>query len=719
MNTPSPLSPTPDRSSRVSAGEPGRSRPRLPRSQWPEGCDLILKGGISSGIVYPLAVVEFARHFQLRSIGGASAGAIAAAAAAAAQLGKNQGHDRFDQLARLPEQLAEADAAGNTRLLRLFQPAPALRRVYACLLAGLSPSRRQPWLAALRWLIGAALQFPISAFVGALLTALAVWLGSMLSNAPLAWGSATPAALAAEMGLSAGVLLLVRALWLRSASGATQMVLNALIAALLAGAIIAAAFHVAASGEPVNRWNGFDTAAATLAIALGTLLGALLGLLGCLLRELPRHRFGLCDGMGQGDTSALTPWLHQLIQSLAGRGVNDKPVTFGDLWASGVDLADPSSAHQRTALRGIDLRMMTSALSHGRPYSFPLDPGERFYFDLDEMRQLLPSSVVDWMQRHPGQPSREQEAMQQRIALPEMVDLPILLATRMSLSFPLLLQAVPLYRYDHSRDVEQRVWFSDGGICSNFPVHYFDAPLPTRPTFAINLVDAQYLPPDPREPQDFIRVPKTNGAGQEERHVPIHHDGGGGILSFFQALLETMHNWSDNSQLRMPGFRDRVAQVRLRSNEGGLNLRMSRDLVLQLARRGQHAAQVLVDQFFPQRDYDHDTTWQNHRWVRFRTSMPLLEEALISLAVADDSSRGSDVDFEALHASPPSYHYSSDAQARRSYEVYREILTLARLIADRQGEDEPSEEGKNHSVFAPHNSQGPKPRAQLRIRPRM
>ena len=30
-------------------------------------------------------------------------------------------------------------------------------------------------------------------------------------------------------------------------------------------------------------------------------------------------------------------------------------------------------------------------------------------------------------------------------------------------------------------------WFSDGGICSNLPIHFFDQPLPLRPTFAIDL----------------------------------------------------------------------------------------------------------------------------------------------------------------------------------------------------------------------------------------
>jgi hypothetical protein len=45
----------------------------------PYECDLIMKGGITSGIVYPPAISEIARDHRLRKIGGTSAGAIAAA----------------------------------------------------------------------------------------------------------------------------------------------------------------------------------------------------------------------------------------------------------------------------------------------------------------------------------------------------------------------------------------------------------------------------------------------------------------------------------------------------------------------------------------------------------------------------------------------------------------------------------------------------------------
>ena len=49
----------------------------------PPECDLILKGGITSGIVYPYAILELATKYRFRSLGGTSAGAIAAAFAAA------------------------------------------------------------------------------------------------------------------------------------------------------------------------------------------------------------------------------------------------------------------------------------------------------------------------------------------------------------------------------------------------------------------------------------------------------------------------------------------------------------------------------------------------------------------------------------------------------------------------------------------------------------
>src|SRR2546429_7187258 len=46
-------------------------------------CDLVMKGGITSGVVYPRAIRRITQDYRLLNIGGTSAGAIAAVVAAA------------------------------------------------------------------------------------------------------------------------------------------------------------------------------------------------------------------------------------------------------------------------------------------------------------------------------------------------------------------------------------------------------------------------------------------------------------------------------------------------------------------------------------------------------------------------------------------------------------------------------------------------------------
>ena len=44
-----------------------------------ELCDIIMKGGITSGVVYPEGVRVLSEKYRFKSIGGTAAGAIAAA----------------------------------------------------------------------------------------------------------------------------------------------------------------------------------------------------------------------------------------------------------------------------------------------------------------------------------------------------------------------------------------------------------------------------------------------------------------------------------------------------------------------------------------------------------------------------------------------------------------------------------------------------------------
>jgi hypothetical protein len=57
-------------------------------------CDVVMKGGITSGIVYPNAVLALAKEFRLKNIGGTSAGAIAAAVSAATALGDRRQYEK-------------------------------------------------------------------------------------------------------------------------------------------------------------------------------------------------------------------------------------------------------------------------------------------------------------------------------------------------------------------------------------------------------------------------------------------------------------------------------------------------------------------------------------------------------------------------------------------------------------------------------------------------
>ena len=75
-------------------------------------CDVVMKGGITSGVVYPHALCELARTYRFVNVGGTSAGAIAAAAAAAAEHGRDAGG--FAKL---------ADASGVGRRRRQSVPA--------------------------------------------------------------------------------------------------------------------------------------------------------------------------------------------------------------------------------------------------------------------------------------------------------------------------------------------------------------------------------------------------------------------------------------------------------------------------------------------------------------------------------------------------------------------------------------------------------------------
>jgi hypothetical protein len=583
-------------------------------------CDIIMKGGITSGIVYPKAVCRLALEYRFRSIGGTSAGAIAAAATAAAEYGRIHGKGTsFGELESLPETLAKEAAPGaGSRLFHLFQPQPSTARLFRTLTAAVRGERGT---------FGFVKAAVASYFVPGFLGFVAVLLVPVLP--------------------------------------------------MLAG---------------LHRVGGFLGWLPWLLLALvGGAAGTALALYRDVRAKVPANYYGLSTGMGGSD--ALTPWLYDFLQRLSGKPRHE-PLTFGDLWG-----ADPSR-------KEIDLQMMTTCLTRGRPYRLPFAEQEErlFYFRREDMKALFPREVVGWMVEH-GRPQVEPRAEDGFLPMPLGKDLPVIVATRMSLSFPFLISAVPLQAIDYTRtDVDPRpepCWFSDGGIASNFPVHFFDAPLPGWPTFAINLRYFEETPPK------RVVMPQRN---QDEIADAFHRFEKRGLLGFARAIFDAMQNWQDNTQSKMPGFRDRIAHVCLGPGEGGLNLDMPAEKVREIAGSGTRVGLLLSRRFAP--GSRAKLNWDNHRWVRFRSLMASLEEMLEKLGprLAPDFEppQPGDENYRALVErdpdSLPSYAWSSRAQRAEALRAVSELVQLA------------SEWMATPETLA---DRAPRPMPELRARPRI
>lgn len=531
-------------------------------------CDLVMKGGITSGVVYPVAISRLSRHYRFKSIGGTSAGAIAAAVTAAAEHQRRHHNSSagFERLARLPDELGQdVPAAKARKLLSLFQPQDGTHRLFAVLVNALNSGSTFGRIGSILW--GLLKAYWPASLAGAVL---GLWVGH-----------------------SAG--------WLASL--------------LLAAVLIALA---------VGVWLYRDVSGA-----------------------LVSNGFGLCNGMpGQASTTqALTPWLHELIQQAAGRP-GGPPLTFGDLWCP----PGQNEAPQEPGDDALVLKMFSTNLAHGRPYIFPLNEqggtasrldawraNERLYFKPEELRPYLPADVHQWMVRHarpyvidPGRQERDPDPAQAQqlglVELPPPHQFPVLLAARMSLSFPLLFSAVPLWAIDHDapagRRRFRRCWFSDGGISSNFPMHLFDGLVPKWPTFGIT------LEPKIEGRDNLVYLPQAYREGYGERWNLFDGkpDGIGRFGGFIGAIVGAMQNWNDNTLSRMPGVRDRVARVRLNPDEGGMNLNMEREHITQVAERGTEAAEALLARFSTAPSPGAQAAgWDEHRLVRLNVLLKMIE----------------------------------------------------------------------------------------------
>lgn len=584
-------------------------------------CDLVMKGGVASGVVYPYAITELAETFQFRGIGGTSAGAIAASVAAAAEYRRqgNGSNAGFDKLNSLPNEFAEEEN-GVTGLSRLFVAQDSTAELFR--LAKLATQ-------------------------GTSKTTLLV--NGLLILAP-AW------------------------LWL----------LTGLFTALTACSVF-----LATTGQfPAMLLAA--SVAATFALVLFTLAWIYFRGRG-LYRGYLDNDYGLLKGFEKGRAGQLIDWLYNTIQEAAGLQTTE-PLTFAHLEGQ----PDYSEVIRKAQIKCLDpkksvkLRMITTCMTHGRPYTFPLIPNT-FYFDEEKMAEYFPQQVVEWMKTHgemhkpdgflladgkiaapcfvdssadgSGEPkpvffrydekegslyktvadrALEQTASEKRYwKLPKDGLLPVIVSVRLSLSVPFLFSAPTLFSKDHTRTfsidgrtykVAERVRFTDGGVSSNMPVHFFDSLLPKWPTLAINLTG--FAPgKDTVKPEDGISFARDNRAmASAERWYRF--EGGMGskrnLPGLVMAVFDSARNWADTVQLRMPGLRDRLVDLRLNDKQGGFNLDMEPKTIKEIAERGRLAGQNLKERFGPGSKPVNGviTTWANHRWIRYRSTMHLLSTHL-------------------------------------------------------------------------------------------
>ena len=178
-------------------------------------CDVVMKGGITSGVLYPLAVCELASVYRLRNVGGTSAGAIAAAAAAAAEYGRTSEKpgSGFQGLAALPAWLGTDD-----HLVGLFRPPAVTRRLHGLLLRAVSPGASPVrllgavvWsgLSSGRWWLPVLGALPGALLVVALLAgdsgSWLSWVGALVALALAGGGLVVGAALAVVLNAGAAL----------------------------------------------------------------------------------------------------------------------------------------------------------------------------------------------------------------------------------------------------------------------------------------------------------------------------------------------------------------------------------------------------------------------------------------------------------------------------------------------------------------------------------
>lgn len=606
---------------------PHGPEPELP--EWEDlelrSCNLVMKGGVTSGVVFPGAIRVLATRYRFKQLGGTSAGAIAAVFAAAAEYRRREGGQSagFDAMWQISQDLSKpaTGSSGKTVLEALFAPNHATTSLYH-VMSAVAHSDRSPFRP-LRVSLALARSYPLPAALIAVGVA-----GSAVGFKGLIQGTGK-----AEASVTA-----------------------------LAGT------WTALAGLGTLTWT---------AVVGGH-------------RALRRNHLGLSTGHEHRATSEeplrFTNWLHRSLQGIIGRPPN-QPLTFGDLapktYAAARNPAQRDKmlgnlspgdlqAYDKVTATDIHLRQITTHLTEGRPVVLPFDAGttdaKGYYFRPDEWAEYFPPDVLKHLCDHSERKVAftEAEARAGRFEyyrLPPPEHFPVVVSTRMSMSFPGLFSVVPLYGpgfLKKPRDpdvVDAWSWragvadlepgkarfapvrFGDGGLTSNFPLTLFDELVPSEPTFALNLEYGRPLPhgvppPDGHKPGMtswvYLVEPEPlredckddKDASLNWRPLPRRVDS---VPKYVSSIIEAARNWSDTSMIALPGYAECVAHIVIGRGLGGTNLAMDASQIFRLRRLGVAAGQLLLERFTrPPGTWD----WEVHRAAGFVTLTADMERLL-------------------------------------------------------------------------------------------
>jgi len=673
-------------------------------------CDLVMKGGVTSGVVYPKAIVRVAQRYRIRSIGGTSVGALAAALTAAAEYWRQSNPDsarlqgaNIDSVvdamsasgwksentavASAETALMTPDDGGHVRgfasiyqipneigenLLAKFEPTFFTRGLLKYIVSIISASNAGGKVLAAVWRqfyltrILTGILFGLIALALLQKSELAFWFAGasfvlviffmLLSIAPRKFLGKNTAPFIIIPGIAAlliaiyGVEELIRRSlgWGNTIDWVVELVRNnprwippfALVLAVIVlwkwiEPLILRRFE----GETRRRVDLALTISATIAAALGAVFivyqtwpwlnlnrasvgftgvgfsigwiaGGPIALLVYLGFCVPRNFNGMCTGLG--NKVSLTNWLTDKIDQVAG--------------------LDPTLGHHLTVndLKNyqIEFEAISSDLTRGVPIDVPRALAN-YQFRPQDFSAFFPASVV----RQLGVEESELSSDTPR-SFPDWREIPIVIAARMSLSFPVLLSAVPVYYAggNHSGNQPKRNWLSDGGIVSNFPLHKFDRSLPPWPTFALDLVDRDTDTPPEIEKQFFLNpiVPPQNDVlySQSSQQSVLESQSEiktADLIGFAARILSTARGWMDNSQKTLPGYAERIVQIYMYRGEGGLNLQMESKTIRRLADRGMCGLHHLL-LTWESGAAGSPNQWDQHRWLRYKILMRELEQ---------------------------------------------------------------------------------------------